>query len=69
MWRSNISIPLAGFKKTDQIVHIWSDYLNIYPHNFEKTHSGNFFLLVAEDVVVWILRVEDAAFVLDDGAK
>jgi len=44
-------------------------YLDIYPHNFEKTHSGNFFLLAEEDAAVWILLVEDAACVLNDGTK
>jgi len=56
-------------KETIQFVGTWSNYLDIYPHNFEKTHAGNFFLLAEEDAAVWILHVEDPACVLYDGTK
>jgi len=56
-------------KETNQFVDTWSNYLEIYPHNFEKTHTGNFFLLAEEYAAVWILLVEDPACVLNDGTK
>jgi hypothetical protein len=62
-------LPLLVSKEINQFVDMWSNYLNIYPHNFEKTHVGNFFLLVAENAAVCILLVEDPACVLYDGTK
>ena len=56
-------------RETDQFVDTWPHYLDIYPHNCEKTHAGNFFLLAEEDAAVWILLVEEPACVLYDDTK
>jgi hypothetical protein len=61
--------PLLVSKETNQLVDTWSNYLDIYPHNFEKTHAGNFFLLAEEDAAVSILLVEELACVLYDDTK
>jgi hypothetical protein len=56
-------------KETNQFVDTQSNYLDIYPHNFEKTHAGNFFLLAEEGTAVWLLLVEEPACVLYDDTK
>jgi len=61
--------PLLVSNETNQFVDKWSNYLDIYPHNFEKTHTGSFFLLAEEDAAVWILLVEEQACVLYDDTK